>query len=74
MQEFDFVTNARVVAERKGITEDQAMNELMNIKESSKSDWGFGLAVRNYLEGSQEVKTGSPHGVEEIDPVHHTKE
>lgn len=74
MKEFDFATNARVIAERKGITEDQAMKELKRIQETSRSDWGFNLAVRNYLEGTTSQKTGGPHGVDEIDPVHHTKE
>jgi hypothetical protein len=74
MQEFDFVTNARVVAERKGITEDQAMESLRKMESEASSPWKFKMMVNNYMECRKKEGNGGPTGVDTIDPVHHIKE
>ncbi len=74
MKDFDLVANAKIAAQRKGISEDQAIKELTEIKERSKSEWSFKMSVNHYLEMSKSTGTGGPHGVDPIDPVHHTKE
>lgn len=72
--EFDFATNAKLAATRKGISEEQAMKDLKEIQANSESAWSFGLKVRNYLDPQPTTRTGGPHGVDEIEPHHHTKE
>ena len=74
MKQFDFWANAKIAADRKGITEEQAMKDLRDIEQRSKSDWSFSLAVRNYLDTQKETTPGGPHGVDHPDPVYHTKE
>ena len=74
MKNFDLATNAKIAAERKRISVEQATKDLENIKANSKSDWGFGLGVKNYLESPRSERSGSPHGVDPIEPHHHTKE
>jgi hypothetical protein len=74
MAKHDLALDAKIAAERKGISVEQASMEIEELQKKCITNWSFDLAMRNYMENTSSEKTGGPHGVDPIDPIHHTKE
>ena len=70
---FDIELNAQIASDRKKISIDQARQEILDIMKKSKSNWGFELSIKHYLEIPSN-QCGSKYGVDPIEPHHHIKE